>query len=178
MGENLEDRFAWKVDEVWKALNRKATEDLQKAFYNTTVGSPMGSVLVAGIEAVERIRRACPVEWPGDRILGLEVQTSNLLPPDVAYMVPRPMPQYNIPFEPINFMDEDYEALKFKVLQDYSVRLGVPRSPVLTCDIGGFEEPEVVWLEPEAPAQPLSGWQWLIVVGVLSWILCAMARVM
>lgn len=164
MGETLEDRY------------KRFEKDLQKAFYNTHVGSPMGSILVAGIEAVERIRRECPAEWPGDRLLGLEVQTSNLLPPGVAYMIPRPRQIMDFQFSPIELSEEAYEPLRFRSMMDYRVRIGVPRSALFTCDIGGFDEPRIVWPEPEAPAQPLSGWQWLAIVGVLSWILCAMAR--
>lgn len=141
-----------------------------------TAGPALGHMLVANMQSLERIRRECPVEWPGDRLLGLEVQTSNHVPKDTAYVVRKP-DLFPIQYEPIEFIpDNQHEPRMFRVWQDLTVKLGVPRSILYTaCDIAD-EAPRVKWPEPVVPAQPLSWWQWLMIVGFLSWVLCALSR--
>lgn len=114
-----------------------------------------------------------------DKAIGhMKVLESSLLQPGqlvimnpTTYQQIKPV-ELEWPTEPF-----DYGPLKFKVMQDFGVKLSVPRSSVMfTYDIGGFDKPRVEWPEPVVPAQPLSWWQWLVVVGFLSWVLCALSR--
>jgi hypothetical protein len=102
----------------------------------------------------------------------MDIFQSDLVPKDTAYLVRKPEP-FQVPFEPIEFLDEDYRPFRFSTMVGYKYKLGVPRHVIHDCwDV----EPMVEWPEPVVPAQPLSWWQWLVIVGVLSWILCALSR--
>lgn len=141
-----------------------------------TMGPALGHMLVANIESVERIKQmsqsppgACHGNgWAS----AMDIVQSDLVPKDTAYIVKKPEP-FQIPFEPIEFLEEGYKPFRVSTMVGYKYKLGVPRHVIHDCwDV----EPMVEWPEPVVPAQPLSWWQWLVIVGVLSWILCALSR--
>lgn len=151
-------------------MTDKTLRDLFKEMYGgfnsghaapqMVVGPALGTALV---RAAEKALVESPQPW------SIPVIQSDLVPPDTAYMISAPKP-FEWPFEPIECPDEDYKPYRFST----AVRLSIPRHVIHDCwetDV----EPRVVWSEPVVPAQPLSWWQWLVIVGVLSWILCALS---
>lgn len=171
MTESLDERFNRREKEIG--------DKLRDHWLSGPHAVPtLGHMLVANIEAVNRLMKETPRPYCSfAELAGMDVIQSDLVPKDTAYIVRKP-DMFPIQYEPIEFIpDSQHESRMFRMSQDFAVKLGVPRSILYTtCDIAD-EAPRVKWPEPVVPAQPLSWWQWLVIVGFLSWVLCALSRV-
>jgi len=166
------------IDDMFKRKEKELEDRLREWPFSGPHAVPtLGHMLVANIQAVNRLMKEIPQPYCSfAELAGTEVVQSDLVPKDTAYIVRKP-DLFPIQYEPIEFIpDSQHESRMFRVSQDLGVKIGVPRSILYTtCDIAD-EAPRVKWPEPVVPARPLSWWQWLVIVGFLSWVLCALSR--
>lgn len=162
MTESLDERFKRKEQELGDKLREWWTKDVCYS------GVDWGSAVLGS-------RAAMTVGPNLGPLLGLGFIRSDLVQEDTVYLV-RKLDMFSTRYEPIEFPWEDM-PVKFKVIPDYAVNLKAPRTYMgMLCERDWLVEPRAKWPEPVIPAQPLSWWQWLVIVGFLSWVLCALSR--